>query len=150
MGVPSVLAEAVASLSVASGYPFTVSEDVVSGTQLYVVYTESHAFPDRYTIRKGALGFRVPSNYRDASPEDTFFVAPPTIKLVVPDPVRSSVDLNRASPTDGFLPPSVLGGGRVLVFSWHLWDRSPWRPRTHTLLDHYTHCLRRFEQPEHG
>ena len=92
----------------------------------------------------------MPGMYADASPEDAFFITPATITLVTPDPVRNSVELNRASSTPGFVPPSVFEGGPVLVFSWHLWDRSPWRPRTHTLIDHYTHCLRRFEQPENG
>jgi len=147
---PSTLLEAVAHLSAASGYEFDVSDDVVPGTQLYVVYTEAHDLPERYTLRQGALGFRAPGMYPDASPEDSFFIAPSTIKLVTPNPERNSTDLNRASATPGFLPSSILAGASVLVFSWHIWDRFSWRPRTHTLVDHYTHCVRRFEQPEHG
>lgn len=150
MGTPSTLAEAVQRLSEASGYEFRVTEDPVPGTQLYVVYTEEHELPERYTVRRGALGFRVPATYPDASPEDNFFITPETIKLVSPDALRQSTELNRASPSPGVVPPSVLGGATVLVFSWHIWDRSAWRPRTHTLVDHYTHCLRRFEQPENG
>ncbi len=152
MAAPATLSDAVDRLSEASGYKFRISDDVVPGTQLYVVYTESHDFPDRYDVRVGGLGFRVPANLPDASPEDCFFIAPTTIKLSAPDPVRNSVDLNRAAVQPNYVPKDVLGGGPVLVFSWHLWDKpnTPWRPRTHTLVDHYAGCLMRFEQPEHG
>lgn len=152
MGAPAAIAEAVERLTASSGYTFRVSDDVVPGTQLYLVYTEAHDLPERYTVRQGGLGFRVPRNFPDAGPEDSFFITPVTIRLVVADPVRNATVLNRASETAAFLPPSILGGGPVLVFSWHLWDKpqTPWRPRTHTLMDHYTGCLRRFDHAEHG
>lgn len=149
MATPTTFANAVERLSEASGYKFLVTAPLPN-TNLYVVYTENHPFPERYTVRQGGLGFRVPGNLPDAQPEDNFFITPPTIKLAVANPERNSIDINRASPTDGIIPSSILGGGQVLVFSWHIWDRVPWRPRTNTLIDHYTHCLRRFEAPEHG
>jgi hypothetical protein len=122
---------------------------VVPGTGLHIVYTEEHEFPERYTVRKGGLGFRVARNYPDAAPEDNFFITPSTIQLAAPDPQRNSTSIHRASASQGLLPRSVFDGGEVLIFSWHLWDRFGWRPRTHTLVDHYTHCTRRLEQPEH-
>jgi hypothetical protein len=141
--------KAVADLGERSGYVFQISPEVVPGTNLFVVHTADHPFRPEYTVTKGVLGFRVPSNLPDAAPEDSFFIMPITIKLASPDPTRNSIDLNRASRADNFVLKSDLGAVPVLLFSWHLWDRAPWNRRIHTLVDHYNHCIRRFEQPEH-
>ena len=150
MPAPEELKTAVAALSKLVGVEFAVTDDVVAGTQLYVVYSLEHELPDRYNQPTGVLGFRVPSNYPDVSPEDVFFLqtAEP-LKLGAPDAIRNSADLHRASVNGDFLTGTVLSNRPALVFSWHLWDRSPWNRRKHTLVDHYNHCLRRFEQPEH-
>lgn len=142
------LLNAVADLQERSGYVFQISPEVVPGTSLFVVHTVDHPFRPEYTIRSGVLGFRVPSNFPDAAPEDSFFITPITVKLVSLDPMRNSADLHRASRADSFVLGSTLGAVPVLLFSWHLWDRAPWNRRTHTLFDHYNHCIRRFEQPE--
>lgn len=143
------LLKAVQTLGERSGYVFQISPDVVSGTNLFVVHTAEHPFRSDYTVPGGVFGFRVPANFPDAAPEDSFFILPTTVKLVRPDPVRNVIDLNRASIADGLVVGSALGRVPVLMFSWHLWDRVPWNRRIHTLVDHYNHCIRRFEQPEH-
>ena len=150
MPISDELRAALAELSQKSGHDFMVSQEPVQGTQLYVVYAHGHALPDRYTPESGTLGFRVPSNYSDAAPEDSFFIQPGTVKLRSPDPIRNSCDLHRAA----VAPPEFLRGTELesisaLVFSWHLWNKKAWDRCRDTLIDHYTHCLRRFEQPEH-
>src|SRR5207249_4450709 len=132
-----------------AGHAFHVSDQPVPGTNLYVVYAPDHPMPAHYAAEKGALGFRVPGNYPDAGPEDTFFIAPATVKLREPDPVRGSTDINRASADGNHIQKVVPVDGPVLVFSWHLWNKAAWQRRKHTLMDHYMHCLRRWEQPEH-
>lgn len=150
MAAPEEIVKAVAELAEKSGHKFAVTAVPVDGTQLYVVYAADHPFPDRYTVVSGMLGFRVSSNLPDACPEDSFFLSPDTVKLKQPDPVRNSTDIHRASSTQGFLKGTELGDARVLVFSWHVWNRpGAWNRKKHTLMDHYTHCLRRFEEPEH-
>ena len=143
------LLKAVADLGERSGYVFQISPEVVPDTNLFVVHTLDHPFRPEYTVTNGVLGFRVPSNFPDAAPEDSFFIMPFTVKLVNPEPTRNSIDLNRASRGDNLVLKSDLGTAPVLLFSWHLWDRVPWNRRIHTLADHYNHCIRRFEQPEH-
>jgi len=143
------LLKAVANLGEKSGHVFQISPEVVPGTNLFVVHTADHPFSQEYTVTSGPLGFRVPSNFPDAAPEDSFFITPVVIKLVKPDPVRNSIYLNRASRADNLVLKSDLGAAPVLLFSWHLWDRAPWNRRIHTLVDHYNHCILRFEQPEH-
>jgi hypothetical protein len=143
------LLKAVADLGERSGYVFQISPEVVPGTNLFVVHTEDHPFRREYTVTSGVLGFRVPSNFPDAAPEDSFFITPITIRLVKPDASRNSIDLNRASRADNLVLRSALDAAPVLLFSWHLWDRAPWNRRVHTLVDHYNHCIRRFEHPEH-
>jgi len=44
-----------------------------------------HPFRPDYTVTNGVLGFRAPSNFPDAAPEDSFFIMPITVKLVKPD-----------------------------------------------------------------
>ena len=144
------LRQAVEALSAKSGYPFQISAEPVPGTSLFVVHTDDHPFRAEYTVLRGVLGFRTPSNFPDAAPEDSFFIAPAEVKLVRPDAARNSVDLNRAGRTENFVSGSALGSIPVLVFSWHLWDRVAWNRRTHTLVDHYAHCIRRFEHAENG
>jgi len=144
-----LLLQAVRELSAKSGHDFQSSMEVVPNTSLFVVHAKEHEFRAEYTVSSGVLGFRVPSNYPDASPEDSFFIVPVDVKLRQPDAVRQSVDLNRAGRAEGLVVGSALGNAPVLLFSWHLWDRSPWDRRKHTLFDHYTHCIRRFELPEH-
>ena len=144
------LLKAVEALSEKSGYRFQISDEPVPGTSLFVVHTDDHAFRPEYTVLRGILGFRAPSNFPDAAPEDSFFIAPAEVKLVRPDAVRNNIDLNRAGRTENFVSGSALGNIPVLVFSWHLWDRVAWNRRTHTLVDHYAHCVRRFEHPENG
>jgi hypothetical protein len=144
------LTHAVEDLSVRSGQAFEISPQPVPGTSLYVLHTNDHEFRSEYTITSGVFGFRVPANFPDAGPEDSFFILPAETKLRNPDPVRNSIDLNRVGRADGHIVGSVLGNTPVLVFSWHLWNNVPWNRRMHTLLDHYTHCLRRFEVAENG
>jgi hypothetical protein len=141
---------AVADLTEKSGQQFRVTDAVVDNTDLYVVYASGHPFPARYTVESGILGFRVPRNFPDACPEDSFFVQPDTIRLKERDPVRNSYELNRTGSNRDFLKGTILGANPALVFSWHIWNNVPWNRRTHTLVDHYAHCLRRFEQEEHG
>jgi hypothetical protein len=144
------LASAVADLSERSGHAFQISPQVVPGTNLYVVHTNDHDFRAAYTVERGVLGFRVPGNFPDAGPEDNFFIAPVDTKLRSADAVRNSIDLNRAGRAEGYVTGSALGTMRVLVFSWHLWNAVPWNRKKHTLMDHYTHCIRRFEMAENG
>jgi hypothetical protein len=143
------LLKAVADLGERSGYAFQISPEVVPGTNLFVVHTVDHPFRPEYTVTSGVLGFRVPANFPDAAPEDSFFIMPITVKLVKSDAARNSIDLNRASRADNLVLRSALDAAPVLLLSWHLWDRAPWNRRIHTLVDHYNHCTRRFEQPEH-
>lgn len=143
------LLAAVQELSERSGYIFQISPQPVPNTNLFVVHTDTHPFRPEYTIPSGVLGFRVPFNFPDAAPEDCFFIAPTETKLAVADPVRNSFELNRTGHACNFVSGSVLGEMPVLVFSWHLWNRVQWNRRRHTLVDHYTHCIRRFELPEH-
>lgn len=143
------LRRAVEELTRASGYQFEVSEVPVPGTTMFVVHTNNHEFRPEYTSQSGVLGFRVPFNFPAAAPEDCFFVRPAEIKLVAPDTVRNSIEVNRAGVATNFTTGSSLGDGPVLLFSWHLWNQVPWNRRTHTLLDHYAHCVRRFTVPEH-
>lgn len=144
------LLKAVVSLAEKSGHAFQISPQPVPGTSLFVVHSPNHPFRPEYTVTQGVFGFRVPFNFPDAAPEDSFFIIPADVKLVRPDPTRNSIDLNRASRAENFVTGSVLGNVPVLLFSWHLWDRVPWNRRTHTLVDHYGHCFRRFGQPENG
>jgi len=146
---PDHIVQAVHGFSEKVGYKFEVSDCPVEGTELYVVYAEAHPLPERYTVALGVLGFRVPRNIPDACPEDCFFIQPHDVKLKEADPVRNSKDINRASSNQDFLRGTKLGGTPALVFSWHLWDRRPWDRNRHTLIDHYDHCIRRFDQPEH-
>lgn len=149
MPVPEQIAAAVRDLSERSGHVFVVSDAVVPGTMLYVVYAAEHPLPGHYTETVGVLGFRVPHNFPDACPEDSFFIQPATVKLREPDAVTKSNNVHRASPDPKFLNGTPIAGTPALVFSWHLWNKEPWDRRKHTLFDHYTHSLRRFEQPEH-
>jgi hypothetical protein len=143
------LLKAVAELTQKSGHRFEISPEPVPGTSMFVIHTLDHGFRSEYTVTKGVLGFRAPYNFPDAAPEDSFFIMPIDVKLVGPDPVRNSTDLNRAARADNVVTGSALGNVSVLLFSWHLWNTAKWNRRTHTLVDHYTHCIRRFEQPEH-
>lgn len=143
------LVNAVRELSERSGHNFQISPISVTNTNLFVVHTYTHTFRPEYTVQAGVLGFRVPFNYPDAAPEDAFFIAPADVKLSIADPIRKSADLNRTGRVEAYVTGSTLGNMPVLVFSWHLWDRVPWNRRKHTLIDHYSHCIRRFEQQEH-
>lgn len=146
---PEELAAAVQSLSDRSGYEFKLSDGVVEGTSnLYLVWTEAHPLPGRYSAQEGLLGFRVPGNFPDAAPEDHFFVTPSDLALREPDPVRGATTLYRAN-ANNEMTKGVLNVP-VVVFSWHIWDRDPWNRRKHTLFDHYTNALKRFEIPENG
>ena len=145
----SELKDAVRELSEQSGHPFSISPRPVTGTSLFVIHTDNQPFRPGYTMPSGVFGFRVPFNFPDAGPEDSFFIGPVEIKLRSPDPVRCSIELHRASKVEGFVAESALGNVPVLIFSWHLWNKTPWNRRKHKLLDHYTHCIRRFELPEH-
>ena len=149
MAIPNALATAVAQLRETAGEEFQVTEKAVEGTELHVVYVCDHPLPARYSNRIAMLGFRVPSRFPDACPEDSFFLVPCEIKLVEPDSARNSTDLNRAGRTEGVLKGTELPDTPVLLFSWHLWNSVPWDRNKHTLMDHYRHCLRRFEQNEH-
>lgn len=144
------LARAVDDLSERSGHAFQISPQAVSGTNLYVVHTNDHEFRAAYTVERGILGFRVPGNFPDAGPEDSFFIAPADTKLRIADSVRNSMDVNRAGRAEGYVAGSALGNIPVLVFSWHLWNAVAWNRKKHTLMDHYTHCIRRFEMAENG
>jgi hypothetical protein len=146
---PDDLRSAVAALSQQTGLVFVVSDRPVPGTNLYVVYAANHPFSSQYNQEKGTLGFRVPGNFPDAGPEDSFFIMPESVKLKEADPVRQSTDINRASPDPNHLQTTIPVEGVALVFSWHLWNKKEWNRRKHALIDHYTHSLRRFEQPEH-
>ena len=90
-----ILLEAVKDLSAKSGCTFQISPTPVPGTQLFVVHTPQHEYRPEYTIPSGGLGFRVPFNFPDAAPEDSFFITAVDTKLKVPDSVRKSTDLNR-------------------------------------------------------
>lgn len=149
MAAPEEILAAAADLSERSGLRFLVSDRPVHGTQLYVVYAPEHPLPDRYTATAGTVGFRVPHNFPDAHPEDSFFIQPAEIKLKIADGVRNSIDIHRAGVTADYVKGTELNGALALVFSWHIWDRRPWNRKKHNLFDHYTHSLRRFEQPEH-
>ena len=127
-----------------------MTEQVVTGTAMHVVYANDHSIPERYTRRVVTIGFRVPSNFPEAAPEDCFFIQPSDVKLCSPDTERKSCDLNRASVNESdFLKGTDLVSLSALVFSWHLWNKKAWDRRSHTLVDHYRHCLRRFEFQEH-
>ncbi len=149
MPAPDDIIAAVRELSEKSGFQFRVTDVPVEGTTLYVVYAENHAFPDAYTVSAGTLGFRVPDTFPDACPEDCFFIQPHSVKLKQPDSIRTSIDINRASATPDFLKGTSFTDRTVLIFSWHLWDRRKWDRNKHTLVDHYNHCIRRFDMPEH-
>ena len=149
MAAPDYIVDEVKRLSEASGEAFEVSPNPIAGTELYALYASDHWLPARYTRNKGILGFRVPANLPLGCPEDSFFIAPDDLQLVIADPVRNSRDIHRAGKTPGILTGSALGDISVLVFSWHIWNKVQWDRGRHTLLDHYQHCLRRFEQPEH-
>lgn len=144
-----LLRAAVADLSARSGLPFTISEQPVTGTQLFVVYTDKFEFPQRYTVDLGTLGFRAPYNFPDAPPEDVFFVLPASIRLKEKDEKRSQDTLHRANEDVNFLRGAIDPAPAALVFSWHLFDRTRYDRRRFTLYDYYRHCERRFEQPEH-
>jgi len=146
---PDELTAAVAELSAQVGVDFKITDTLVTGTELFVVYADAHPLPTRYTVTSGTLGFRIPRNFPDAAPEDSFFVMPHDIKLAVIDPVRNSIDVHRASVSVEVLRGTELDGRSVLAFSWHLWERVTWQRRKHSLKDHYLQCLRRFEVPEH-
>lgn len=150
MAASEEIVAAVADLSERSGHTFQISPEVVPGTNLYVVHTNEHDFRAAYNVERGVLGFRVPGSFPDAGPEDSFFIAPADTKLRSADSVRNSIDLNRAGRAEGYVVGSVLGNVGVLVFSWHLWNAVPWNRKKHTLMDHYTHCIRRFEMAENG
>lgn len=146
---PAEIVAAVAELSIKSGHQFAITSVPVQGTDLYVVYATRHPLPDVYSMDAGTFGFRVPNTFPNAGPEDCFFLLPDSIKLKKPDKVRNSFDLNRATSTPNFFSGPELGGAPALVFSWHLWNTVPWDRRKNTLVDHYGHCLRRFDGPEH-
>lgn len=151
MTAPEHLVDAVKDLAEASRQAFQVTDSMVTNTQLYVVYAPDHWLPDKYTRTEGTFGFRVGDGYPESCPEDAFFIYPADIKLVAPDPVRRNTDLNRAAAQTGILTGTDLGDVSVLVFSWHLWNQAgKWKRGKHTLIDHYTHCLRRFDQTENG
>jgi hypothetical protein len=148
VSAPDELRSAVDSLSKQLGLEFILSEAPVPGTNLYVVYTLNHPLPEKYTATAATLGFRVPGNFPDAGPEDSFFLQPDTIRLIQNDPVSHVNTLNRASPNGDVVKGTALAGS-VLVFSWHCWEKHPWGRSKHTLIDHYAHCIRRFDAPEH-
>jgi hypothetical protein len=150
VGASEEIVSAVADLSKGSGHAFQISPEVVPGTNLYVVHTNDHEFRAAYSVERGVLGFRVPGNFPDAGPEDSFFLAPADTKLRSADAVRNSFDLNRAGRAEGYVLGSELGNMPVLVFSWHLWNTVPWNRKKHRLMDHYSHCIRRFEMAENG
>ena len=149
MPAPDNILTAVHELSEKSGYKFRVTDMPVEGTSLFVVYAENHVLPDAYTASVGVLGFRVPDNFPDACPEDCFFIQPHNVKLKQPDSIRRSTDVNRASSTLDFLKGTSLPDKTALVFSWHIWDRRPWNRNKYNLIDHYNHCVRRFDLQEH-
>lgn len=149
MQIPEEILKAVLKLSEDTGLVFEVLDVPVQGTNLYVVFVTNHPFPDRYTVSSGVLGFRVPNNFPNACPEDCFFIQPHDTKLREPDKTRNSTDIHRASKSDDFLKGTKFGNSSVLVFSWHIWNTLVWDRKKHSLSDHYFHCLRRFEVPEH-
>ena len=149
MPAPKELVAAVEDLCAKTGEKFEVTEKVVDGTEMHVVYVRNHPLPSRYSSASATFGFRVPFRFPDACPEDTFFIFPHEIKLVEEDPIRKSKDIHRAGKADNVLKGTELADVPVLIFSWHLWNKVPWDRNKHTLVDHYQHCLRRFEQPEH-
>lgn len=150
MPASDALKAAVTDLRSVTGLDWRLSEEPVPGTSLHVVYVEGHEMPARYDNSTATLGFRVPATFPDAGPEDAFFLAPATLRLREDEPARGSKDINRAGAAAGHCNGVLAGNPTCLVFSWHLWDRVPWDRRKNTLIDHYTHCLRRFDQPEHG
>lgn len=139
-----------AELRTATGLDWRLSEEPVTGTSLHVVYVTGHDMPERYDNATATMGFRVPANFPDANPEDAFFLAPATMQLKELELTRGTKAINRAGAAPGHCNGILPDNPTCLVFSWHLWDRVPWDRRKNTLLDHYSHCLRRFEQPEHG
>ena len=149
MTAPDHLRSAVDDLSREAGVRFAISERAVHGTSLFVVYALEHPLPDKYVAQTATLGFRVPTTLPDAHPEDCFFLQGADLRLRAVDPVRNSSEIHRASFNADFLKGTELEGQSALVFSWHLWDRSPWNRRKHTLRDQYHHVIRRFDQPEH-
>src|SRR5271169_2305923 len=90
------LLKAVTELAERSGRTFEISPQPVPGTSVFVVHTNDHEFRPEYTVTSGVFGFRVPSNFPGAGPEDNFFILPAETKLRAPDVVRNSVDVNRA------------------------------------------------------
>jgi len=148
VAAPEEIETAVAALSESSGLEFRVTDVPVIGTNLYVVYARNHPLPEKYTVSSATLGFRVPGNFPDAGPEDSFFLQPDDIRLKEDDPVTHTRNLNRASSNQDFVRGTELEGA-ALVFSWHLWEKRPWSRSKNTLIDHYAHCVRRFDQPEH-
>ncbi len=149
MPVPEALAAAIEALRTTTGENFQVTERPVDGTEMHVVYLRNHTLPTHYSSRNGLFGFRVPARFPDACPEDCFFLVPWDIKLAEQDPVRKSTDPNRAGKAENLLKGTELDDVPVLMFSWHLWNTVPWDRNKHTLMDHYRHCLRRFDQSEH-
>jgi hypothetical protein len=149
VAAPDDLVEAVAELSNKSGHEFRISESPVEGTDMFVVYAVDHPLSAQYTVASGIFGFRVPRQFPNAGPEDSFFIQPHDVKLKQADPARNSTDVHRASSVPDFLKGTELGGSPGLAFSWHLWNTVPWNRNKHTLVDHYGHCVRRFEKPEH-
>jgi hypothetical protein len=148
--VTEALKKAVHQLSLVSGYEFLISDAPVVGTEMHVVYTLDHPFRQEYSVAHGIFGFRVPAGFPNACPEDSFFIQPATVKLKVADAIRNSVDVHRAGPVGNeYLNGTPIGGNPALVFSWHIWNKGIWDRNKHTLVDHYTHCVRRFDQPEH-
>jgi hypothetical protein len=147
---PNHLIRAVTELGNKSGQAFLITENPVIGTELYVVYVRDFKLPPKYSPDIATFGFRVPTQFPNACPEDSFFLIPCDVSLSLPNPERGSTDINRARKTEKVTSGTELGDGAVLLFSWHLWDRVPWDRSKHQLIDHYEHCLRRFDQPEHG
>ena len=146
MPPPSSLLDGLSELRAATGRDWQISQEPVPGTGLYVVHA-AHEFPKHYTVEVGQLGFRVPSNFPDAGPEDCFFISPAKVKLREANKNRGTSDIHRAGENPGYAGP-IPGLESVLVFSWHLWNKTAWNRRKNRLSDHYFHCLRRFEQAE--
>lgn len=149
MPVSEALRQAVEDLRARTGLDFQISDACVTGTSMHVVYVHNHDLPEQYTNSTGTLGFRVPANFPDTQPEDSFFLIPSNLQLREVEPKRNSAAINRAGVANDLVKDILPDNPSCLVFSWHLWDRVPWDRRKHTLVDHYTHCARRFEQPEH-
>jgi hypothetical protein len=144
------LRRAVDELREQTSLDWQLSDGVVAGTSLHVVYVKDHDMPGHYGAPTATLGFRVPTNCPDGQPEDAFFLLPANLELRETEPTRSSKAINRAASTPNVLQGVFPDNPNCLVFSWHLWNTVPWDRRKNTLLDHYGHCLRRFEQPEFG